>query len=241
MKLEVAAVVPGSETPTSDGITGALRCVLVTPSGARRAAIMKQGSVGEVAAESFCALLLRAWGLNTPDPYLIQLGSELAFGSADVGYPNLKQALGLDAVPAGPARSAAEQIAFQLAASFKATPAAIAADEAIGNRDRNLGNILWDGSEVAWIDHAMSLEAGRTQDDVNKLALMVLRTGNHEAVARSAVAHALSFDRGAITSAEDVVRPQLGSTGSADFVAARISDLANLVIKRFPSSHSLPL
>ncbi|MFT0547894.1 hypothetical protein ACMHYO_16385 [Allopusillimonas ginsengisoli] len=239
MNLEIADIVKGSETPAGDGVTGAQRCVLITPGGLRRAAILKRGSVGEIAAECFCALLLRAWGLNTPDPYLVRLNSEFGFGSADVGYPNLKQSLGLDGIPEGPARNAAQQVAYQLTASFKSTAAAIAADEAIGNRDRNLGNILWDGKNEAWIDHAMCLEAGASMEDINKLALIVVQTDKADAIARSAVAQALTMDQSAITESGTTVDSHLGETRCAKFVAQRIINLANLVIARFPSTHSL--
>jgi len=55
-----AALLPGSETPAGDGSTGALRCTLVLPDASRRAAILKRGALGEVAAEVFSAVLLRA-------------------------------------------------------------------------------------------------------------------------------------------------------------------------------------
>lgn len=239
MNLEIADVIHGTETPAGDGDNGAMRCVLVTSGGTKRAAILKRGPVGEIAAECFCAMLLRSWGLNTPDPYIVRLGSEIGFGSADVGYPNLKQSLGLNSLPDGAAKDAATQVAFQLAASFKSTPAAIAADEAIGNRDRNLGNILWDGKHEAWIDHAMCLEAGTIMDDYNKLALIVQQTALSEAVARSAVAQALAFDRTSIKKAGDVTKSSLGVDGVAEFVAMRITNLANLVIARFPHNGSL--
>jgi hypothetical protein len=239
MRLEIADIIQGSEMPAGDGISGAQRCVLITPAGIRRAAILKRGPVGQIAAECFCAMLLRAWGLNTPDPYLIRLGSDIGFASADIGYPNLKQSLGLDAIPDGPARAAAEQVAYELAAGFKSTPTAIAADEAIGNRDRNLGNILWDGKDEAWIDHAMCLAAGTAIADVNKLALIALKTDKADVIAKSAVAQALALDRSAISEAGAVTDSILGNTGTAEFVAERIVGLADLVISRFPRSGSL--
>jgi len=239
MNLEIADLIPGTETPAGDGVTGAQRCILVTPAGVRRAAILKRGPIEQIASECFCALLLRAWGLNTPDPYLVRLDSEIGFGSADVGYPNLKQALGLESIPDGPAKRAAEQVAYQLTASFKSTPTALAADEAIGNRDRNLGNILWDGKDEAWIDHAMCLEAGESMPDINKLALIVQQTNKVNTIAQSAVARALSFDKTAVTSAGSLTDLYLGSNDIASFVARRITNVANLIITRFPSTASL--
>lgn len=67
VQIELATVVRGSETPVGQGATGALRCVLTVPGGTKRAGILKRGSAGEVAAEAFSALLLRAWGLTVPD------------------------------------------------------------------------------------------------------------------------------------------------------------------------------
>lgn len=239
MHLEIADLIQGTEMPAGDGQTGAQRCILITSSGVKRAAILKRGTLSEIASECFCALLLRAWGLNTPDPFLVRLGSDLGFGSADVGYPNLKQTLGLETIPYGPARTAAEQLAYQLTAGFSSTPTALAADEAIGNRDRNLGNILWDGKEEAWIDHAMCLEAGKSMKDYNKLALIVQQTNKASAIAQSAVAQALSFDTTAISEAGNIVDQMLGTNDIAEFVADRIASVANLVIARFPSTASL--
>lgn len=239
MKLEIADLVEGSESPAGDGITGALRCVLVTSGGARRAAILKKGPIDQIAAESFCALLLKAWGLNVPDPFLVRLTADIGFASADVGYPNLKQSLGVGAIPHGPARAAAELIACKVAAEFRSTPIALAADEAIGNRDRNLGNILWDGRQEAWIDHAMCLDAGSDMADVNKLAIIVQQTDKVDAIARSAVAQALALDASAIVPADEAVQASLGHTGSAEFVARRIVQLATRIVDRFPVAGTL--
>jgi len=95
MKVHTAELVAGSETPAGDGISCALRCVLRLSDRTQRAAVLKRGPMDEVAAEVF-ASLLRAWSLPVPDAYLVTDGAVLSFGSADVGYPNLKQALRLN-------------------------------------------------------------------------------------------------------------------------------------------------
>jgi len=240
MELEVATVIPGTETPTGDGTTGAVRCVLVTPSGGRRAAILKRGSVGHVAAEAFSSLVLRAWGLTVPDPYLIQEPGGLAFASADIGYPNLKQHLGLNALPAGAARDAAIEAARLLVGGFPSTGLAAACDEAIDNRDRNLGNILWDGNTEAWIDHAFAVGQGTHMLDANKLCVMAVGTPLQDRVARAAVGQSLTLDQSAPTAAEQGLQAfdALKGLGFASYVAARLTNVATRLIARFPAASS---
>lgn len=153
-------------------------------------------------AEAFSAVLLSKWGLPFPPPFLIDEGTTLAFASADVGHPNLKKSLALDCLPAGPAREAATRIAATLECSLPTTPLAAACDEAIDNRDRNLGNILWDGSAEIWIDHAHSLGQGANMTDINKLCSMAVAVGNDERLQRSAIAQGLLLERDAPSSTE---------------------------------------
>lgn len=239
MRIELATVVPGSETLIGQGATGALRCVLTVPDGSKRAGVLKRGPVGQVAAEAFSALLLRAWGLNVPDPYLVDEGGAIAFASADLSYPNLKQFCNYDALPAGPVRRAVEYYAAHLACGFASTPLAIAADEAIDNRDRNLGNILWDGREEAWIDHAFSLGQGPSQPDLNKLCLMAVQCSQHERLARASVSQALVLDQTAAGSAQAALPAPLGSLSLSAYVAPRITSLASRVLARFPQPSDL--
>lgn len=241
MNLPVVTVVPGSETPTSEGVTGALRCVIVLPGGSRRAAVLKRGPINSVAAEAFCALVLRAWGLPVPEPFLVHEAAGPAFASADDGYPNLKQFVGVSTLPAGPVRDAVQKNAIDLAISFPTTPLAIACDEAIDNRDRNLGNILWDGTTEAWIDHAFAVgNAPSHLGDVNKLCLMAIATSRQDALKRGAVAHALTIDQSAPASAETVLSASIVPPGAmASYVSARVSGLASRILARFPAPADL--
>ena len=88
-------MIAGTETPSGDGLSGALRCTIVLPDGTRRAAILKRGPVSEIAAEAFAALVLRALGLPAPEPFFVNEKTGPSFASSDVGYPNLKQRLSL--------------------------------------------------------------------------------------------------------------------------------------------------
>ena len=240
MKVHTAELVAGSETPAGDGVSGALRCVLRLSDRTHRAAILKRGPMDEVAAEVFAAVLLRAWSLPVPDAYLVTDGAVLSFGSADVGYPNLKQALGLNSLPPGPAREAALGIAMELAIMLPTAPLAAACDEAIENRDRNLGNVLWDGQSEAWIDHALALGRGQHQRDINKLCAMTAGKPEQERFTRAAIAQALLLDRAFPSETEDVMSATAtGVHGHAAFVAARLASLGNRLVARFPAAADL--
>ena len=240
MQLPIATVIPGSEIPAGDGQTGAKRCVIVLPDGTRRSAILKRGSVGEVAAEAFAALVLSEWGLPVPEPFLVNELAGPAFASADVRYPNLKKTLGLEALPKGPAKKAAMRIAMALAVKLRTTPLAATADEAIDNRDRNLGNILWDGQDEAWIDHALSLGEHPTDyPDINKLCIMATEVGDHERVRQAAAGQALAIDATPLHLAMGVMPVGLKHKDYAAYVANRLPDLVSRLLARFPRPKDL--
>lgn len=240
MQIKTAKILGGTETPAGDGITGAQRCVLLLEDGSKKAAIVKRGPVGQIAAEAFSALLLRQWGLTVPEPFLVDESGKLAFASADNGYPNLKQSLGLDGLPEGAARNAAIQVAMAIACGLPSTSLATACDEAIDNRDRNLGNILWDGTTEAWIDHAFALGEGLTLKDENKLCVMSIATGDGERLQRAAIAQALLLERDKPKVVETALSTTyIQSQNLADYVADRLSSLGNRLVARFPSSSDL--
>lgn len=236
LKLGVATLVSGSESPAGDGVTGAQRCVIRLPDGTMRSAVLKRGTPGQITAECFCGVLLRAWNLDVPDPYLVVLeGKEIAFAGADVAYPSLKQRLGVDSLPTGPAQEAAIRLACELTAGFPSTPLAMAIDEAIDNRDRNLGNILWDGQAVTWIDHAFALGEGEHMQDANKLAQMIQLVGPHDAALRSAVGQALTLSGEAVGEAFEAMESLVDANGAVVFLSDRLRSLPTRIMARFPA------
>lgn len=240
MKLEVADVVRGSETPAIDGVTGAMRCVIALANGMKRAAYLKSGSPEDVRAECFCSLLFREWGLDVPEPFLIRLPHGLGFACAEANYPSLKQRVGLlNNIPEGPLRSKLELIACGVVATFNSTPLALCADEAVGNFDRNLGNILWDGYRATWIDHAMCLRQVEAHEERNLLAIMATIAGKADDVSKSAVAQALTLNRTVVEEAGAATSSMLGCKDPAEFVAKRITTLATRIIARFPAPADL--
>jgi hypothetical protein len=240
MQLKVAKILGGTETPAGDGITGAQRCVLVLDDGSKKAAVVKRGPIGQIAAEAFSALLLRQWGLTVPEPFLVEENGQLSFASADNGYPNLKQSLRLDGLPEGPARNAATQVAMAIACGLPSTSLATACDEAIDNRDRNLGNILWDGTTEAWIDHAFALGEGSSLKDDNKLCVMAIASGEQERLQRAAIAQALLLDRDKPKVVESLLSSMpIAQHNLASYVADRLTSLGNRLVARFPGSADL--
>ena len=240
MKLEVATLVAGSESPAGDGISGALRCVLKLPDKTRRAAVLKRVAMEEVLAEAFSALLLRAWQLPVPEPFLVDEAGTISFASSDVGYPSLKQSLGVTGLPAGPVRDAVVALAKSIATSLPTSPLAAACDEAIDNRDRNLGNILWDGRDEVWIDHALALGRGGHLADQNLLCSMVLGTTDQDRFCRAALSQGLLLDRAVPGTVDAAVAGSLGAnTSLAPLVSLRLVGLGARLLARFPSAGDL--
>lgn len=239
MELPVVDLVAGTETPVGTGVTGAQRALVRFPDGQVRAAIVKRMEVRAIAAECFCSLMLRRWGLNVPEPAIV--GSPpVAFACIDVNYPNLLQRVGWSTALPPQVRAVLERSAARLVASFAQTPLALAADEAIKNLDRNLGNILWNGSEVAWIDHERAVGACREpMADANKLATLAVMSGEHERIAAAAVAASFTLSPTAVDEAERVCSVHMDAAGFSSVVSEKLRHLANAVLARFPQPSDL--
>lgn len=231
MSIENVTVIAGTETPVGDGINQPMRCLVRFPDQSIQAAIVKRLTAQGVAAEAFCALLLRGWGLSVPQPALV--AGEIAFASLDMGYPNLKQRIGWSETLPDAVKKVLVIYGAKLVAGLADTPRALAADEAIDNRDRNFGNILWDGNNVGWIDHERAFGLGPEPDD-NKLATMIVTSGvDYTGIQAAAVAVSLSLGAQAIN---DAVTEYgiLGVESFAAQVTARLGPLASRVLQRFP-------
>lgn len=242
MSIGWATIVPGTEMPAGDGTTGAVRCILASPGRSNFAAIVKRDALQQVVAEAFCALLLRGWGAPVPDPYLItEANNNVAFGSADATYPNLNQRLGIAGFAIGSAEhQAAIGIATRLASQLPSAPLVAAADEAIDNRDRNLGNILWDGTSEAWIDHAFALGNGAQHlADVNKLCQMAIYSGLSEEMRSASTAQWLLMDRDKPGDAKKELNAFIDTSNQVSFVTDRLNQLGMRLLARFPTPQDL--
>lgn len=239
LELPVVELIAGTETPVGTGLTGAQRGLVRFPDGTVRAAIVKRMDTRAIAAECFCSLLLRRWGLNVPEPAIVG-NPPMAFACIDVSYPNLLQRVGWSRNLPAEVRAVLEHAAAKLVATFAQTPLALAADEAIKNLDRNLGNILWNGSEVAWIDHERALGASRDpMPDMNKLAGLALMSGEHDRIAAAAVTASFTLSAGAVDEAERICSAHADTAGFSTVVSERLKHLANAVLARFPRPSDL--
>jgi len=114
----------------------------------------------EVFIESVCSLLCSHLGLPTPQPYLLIMSEEVcpingkhtipAFATVDAQSPSFRQYL----------RQSPGNLA-EIVAILKKWPELISAatfDEFIGNTDRNIGNLLFDGKSITLIDHGLAIK-----------------------------------------------------------------------------------
>lgn len=235
MKLKTATlIVKGAKI--GNGITEPCRAVVRT-NGADIAVILKELSPPAIAAECFAALLLREWGLNVPEPVLVEMNGILAFGSVEMIYPSLKQKFQLDLIP----DALKQQIIAHMAniiTQWTQTPLAIAIDEVIGNKDRNIGNILWDGGEPYFIDHERCFDLV-DQSDQNKLAsLATLGTIDASSVKQAAVTAAQTLTQGVMQEAL-VATAHLDTVRYSDYIKTRMPHLVMMVLNRFPQPQDL--
>lgn len=240
MEVRWAELVRGTERPLGIGMSGAMRCT-IRVSGKVAGAILKKGPRAEIVAEAFCAILLRSWSLNVPDSYLIDIDGELAFASADAAYPNLSQRIGLNLIPEGtPEYDAVVRQACHLICNLPSAPLAAIADEAIDNRDRNFGNVLWDGATEAWIDHAMSLGNGASQMvDANKLCIMATHANQSENFSRSALAAWMLVDRSTPGTAGAAIKAIADLDVPVKDICTKLSTMGNRLLARFPAANDL--
>lgn len=236
MKLKTATlIVKGAKI--GNGITEPCRAV-VRINGADIAVILKELSPPAIAAECFAALLLREWGLNVPEPVLVDMDGMLAFGSIDVIYPSLKQKFQLDLVP----DTLKQQIVSHMAniiTQWTQTPLAIAIDEVIGNKDRNIGNILWDGGDPYFIDHERCFDL-IVQPDQNKLASLSM-LGNIDAgtIRQAAVTAAQTLTQGVMQEALAATAHLVDTVHYSDYIKIRMPHLVMMVLNRFPQPQDL--
>lgn len=239
MELSVVELIAGTDSPVGTGKSGAQRGLVRYSDGSIKAAIVKRMDFKAIAAECFCSMLLRRWGLNVPEPAIV--GSPpVAFACVDVSYPNLLQRVGWSETLPPDVREALAEVGAKLVASFSQTPLALAADEAVRNLDRHLGNILWDGNEVAWVDHDRALGVSpEPMPDMNKLASLAVMSGEHARIAAAAVTATFTLSGNAVDEAHRVCSAHVDTKEFSFIVSDRLKHLANAVLDRFPKPNDL--
>ena len=234
MILKTATIVEGTEVTINEGVTHPIRAVVRFENSTYNA-VIKTLPIEHIAAECFAALLLDGWSVPVPQPLLIE-GSRLRFGSLDDGYPNLKQKIGWSDSFDDGQKNSLYRLGALILAEFEETSLVICADEAIGNFDRNLGNILWDGSNIAFIDHERAFGLGNDQEN-NKLATLLINfSDKSKEIQTSAVARALAFN---VQILDLIECGSLNTSELKNYVSARVNSLATRVLKRFPQPQDL--
>ncbi|SMF93964.1 hypothetical protein SAMN02949497_1260 [Methylomagnum ishizawai] len=233
MKIRVGVLVSKGKK-TGEGHTKPYRAA-VKVDGQQYAAIVKHLPLDTVLAECVCAMVMRGWGLPVPEPVLIREHGEWLFASLEVGYPNLKQRLGLhDGLPPD-TQVLLTKYAAMIVCGWADAPRALAVDELIANADRNLGNFLWDGVDHAYIDHERTL--GLAPHEHNIMVVLAELAGKLDAMESGAVASALALDRSIpseIESPEDV-----DFSGYVHYIEKRLGELPAKVLERFPQPDDL--
>lgn len=231
MKIRSGIVDPGTAMPIDEGVTGPIRYV-ATIDGERLSVVAKKMGAKQTEAECICAAILRHWGISVPEPVLLSHpDGSLLFGSIHTGYPDLKHRL---AIVDGLTKQQLEPLilrAAHIVNTWEDAPKALAADEAIENGDRNLGNFLWDGeNEHAYIDHERAL--GNEGFKSNQIAILSVLTGEYQKMQMSAATFAFSELRNSL----DFPDPELGLDfqRGIDFVREKVQFLGAKVLARFP-------
>jgi hypothetical protein len=123
----------------------------------------------EVFVESVCSLLCSHLELPTPAPYLLIMSEEVcpingkhtipAFATVDAQSPSFRQYLRQNSVN--------EQAIITILKKWSEFISAATFDEFIGNTDRNIGNLLFDGKSITLIDHGFAIKETHRHDMPN--------------------------------------------------------------------------
>lgn len=123
----------------------------------------------EVLVESVCSLLCGHLGLPTPAPYLLIMTEDVcpingkhtipAFATVDAQSPSFRQYLQQNSIN--------EQAIIAILKKWTDFVSAATFDEFIGNTDRNIGNLLFDGKSITLIDHGFAIKETHRYDMPN--------------------------------------------------------------------------
>jgi hypothetical protein len=123
----------------------------------------------EIFVESVCSLLCRHLGLPTPEPYLLIMSEKVcpingkhtipAFATVDAKTPSFRQYLRQN--PSN------EHAIIVILKKWAELISAATFDEFIGNTDRNIGNLLFDGKSITLIDHGLAIKETQRYDMPN--------------------------------------------------------------------------
>ncbi len=238
MTIRTGQLIPGTLKKAADGINNAHVCSVMLEGEIVRAYV-KPIPWPKAIVECFCALLLQRWGLDVPEPILVEINGAAWFGSLDAAYPSLYRRFFLHEEDS-PWHQQRLQAALVAAMSLPDTPLAMACDEAIANHDRNLGNILWDGQHTVWIDHENAIQLPRSPDhNVNKLAKMACEALNDFIDIQQAAMEAARQLKASGADIDLAAAEVDNADGCATITKYRLKNLVDRVLDRFPKPDDL--
>ena len=160
-EIKIAELLPGFERVDDQNINSVYRGhIQPEQDDAPLLAYFKIIPPREVFVESVCSLLCRHLELPTPEPYLLIMSEEVcpingdhtlpAFATVDAQSPSFRQYL-----LQNPSN---EQAIIAILKKWAELIPAATFDEFIGNTDRHIGNLLFDGKSITLIDHGLAIK-----------------------------------------------------------------------------------
>ena len=165
-QVEIGLMLPGA-MPFNDGNVNPTWKAHVKTNDSVIVAFVKQVTPRDLYIECICAILGRYLELSIPKPVIVKVTNEnfdsipigeyaLAFGSEDAGYPSFRRYIN-------------NEHALKRLEEYSKTIDVGVFDEWIGNWDRNIGNILYDGgNSFSFIDHENAIDSSLTIDEPAK-------------------------------------------------------------------------
>lgn len=164
--VDLVTMLPGAVKADDQNVNPTWKAHVLHNDSSISVAYVKLVDARKIFIENFCALLGRNMGLPIPKPFLVKVPHEslscsvpdgqfcIAFGSEDAAYPSFRRRFNQN-----------QPEAMKLLKAYSKILDISAFDEWIGNGDRNVGNILYDGKSLFnFIDHELALPKGLSKD-----------------------------------------------------------------------------
>jgi len=208
-------------TPIDDqNINQVWKAQVRTDEGEVVVAYIKRVEEEELVKEAVCALIARAVGLPCPRPMYVLCPAGtlmdtqvIAFGSEDAEARSLRRRIG----------SGAPETVLKILTQWVKVNDVAAFDEWIANGDRNVGNILFDGSKFTLIDHGQAFDSGTP---ANQVADVVKALGADVALQKMFKASSL-MEAKAATITTDKLHDILAKAKATDTFAQPVATLLN--------------
>lgn len=229
--IRMAALV-AELAPAGEGVNDARRCRVRFADGTLAMAYVKDIPPYRMLAEIVAGSLAIHLGLPAAEPILVVVGNAVLSGSV--------------AVPGKVFRVDLQQDAAAALTRLRAWPALLNAcgfDDWVANPDRNMGNLLHDGTKAFWlIDHEFALQAGLSDDTLtdNPLHQAACGTATPRETDTKLRPARLAVAQGQSVAAMDALHalladlPISGAEAMLDFLRRRQGHLRALVLKRMP-------